>query len=71
MSEKPTTPTSILPTPLRETALAYLGGVFYAIDLGDKYVVAPLRKIAGRIAPVSFPKGRPTLRARHSRRRTG
>ena len=66
MSEK-STPTSILPTPLRETALVYLGSVFYGIDLAEKYVVTPLRRYAGRIARVVGPQGRTALRGRRLR----
>ena len=68
MSEH-STPTSILPTPLRETALAYLGGVFYGIDLAEKYLVTPLRRRAGRLARMARPEGRTVLRGRRGRRR--
>jgi len=68
MSEK-STPTSILPTPLRETALAYLGSVFYGIDLAEKYVVTPLRRAVGRLGRENGSGGRTALPGRRARRR--
>ena len=62
------TPTSILPTPLRETALAYLGGVFYGIDLAEKYLLTPLRRRAVRIARMARSEGRTFLRGQRGRR---
>ncbi len=69
MNDK-STPTSILPTPLRETALVYLGSVFYGIDLAGKYVVTPLRRAAGRIAREIGPRGRTPLPGRRAGRRS-
>ena len=68
MSEK-STPTSILPAPLRETALVYLGGVFCGIDLADKYVVTPLLRRAGRIARRIGREGWTSFRGQRGRRR--
>lgn len=67
MSEK-STPSAILPTPLRETALAYLGGVFFGIDLVEKYVLTPLRSNVERIARVIGRGNRIALRGRRTRR---
>jgi len=61
MSEK-STPSAILPTPLRETALAYLGGVFFGIDLAEKYILTPLRNNVKRIARANGRGNRIALR---------